>query len=242
LKNRYLALAVGIFLISGCVPKKEVEIFYALDKNKTKENQIVTYEEIESSNYIYKFKPFDRIAINVYNYPTYNTPPEGVLIDKRGYANLPVIGKVKVTGLTEDEASRKIQRLMRKDIVDVYVVAENPAKQVYIIGEVNNPGPYKMLKSQTDLLKAIATAGGFRDGANLNVIYILRKKGNDAKLTRISLTGDLAVQNAYYQIIPGDIIYVMPNSAKKFNMTTGETIKMINSSLSPAGAVRSVIR
>ena len=160
MKNRYLTLVVGIFLISGCVPKNEVEIFYALDKNKTKENQIVTYEEIESSNYIYKFKPFDRIAINVYNYPTYNTPPEGVLIDKRGYATLPIIGRVKVAGLTEYQASKKIQRLMRKEIVDVYVVAENPAKQIYIMGEVNNPGPYKLLRSQIALLKAIATAGG----------------------------------------------------------------------------------
>jgi quercetin dioxygenase-like cupin family protein len=50
------------------------------------------------------------------------------------------------------------------------------------------------------------------------------------------------VQNAYYQIIPGDIIYVMPNSAKRFNMTTSETIKMINSSVTPIGVARSIIR
>jgi polysaccharide export outer membrane protein len=241
--NNVLLLSLaGVFVISGCVPKKEVEIFHELDKNKTIENQIVTYEEVENKSYIYRFKPFDRIAVNVYNYPTYNTPPEGVLIDKRGYANLPIIGRIKVSGLTEEQASSKIQKLMRKEIVDIYAVAENPAKQVYIIGEVNKPGPYKMLRSQTDLLKAIATAGGFRDGANVNVIYILRKKGKEAKLQRLSLSGTLAVQNAYYQIIPGDIIYVMPNSAKKFNMTTGETIKMINSSVSPIGAAKAIIR
>jgi polysaccharide export outer membrane protein len=240
--NKLLFFTISsAILISGCVPKKEVEIFHSLDANKTEENKLVAYEDITNQNYIYRFKPSDRIAIIAYNYPNYSTPPEGVLIDRRGYANLPIIGKVKVSGLTEEQASRKIQKLMRKEIVDVNLVAENPAKQVYIIGEVNAPGHYKMLRSQTDLLKAIATAGGFKDGANLNTIYVLRKKGSEAKLQRLSLTGNSSIQNAYFQIIPGDIIYVMPNSSKKFNMTTGQTIKMINGSLVPVANVKAVI-
>ena len=236
-------LLVLMGVLGGCASKNELELFHELDQNRSSkgENKYLSSSYVTKSNYVYRFRPLDRIAMIVYGQPEFSTPKEGVLIDRRGYAPLPVVGRVRVAGLSESEASRKLQSLIRRYVVDAVVVAENPQKQVFVIGDVKRPGPVRLLSGQMAMIRAIGSAGGFRDTANRDAIYLVRKKGNKATLTRLSLSGRESLKTSFLTLIPGDIVYVAPNTTKAVNMGPMQTLGIIGKALSPFAAAKTII-
>ena len=242
MRRLLVGLSVVVFL-AGCADKQELVLFHSLDQNRTVgTGGVVTSEVIENKRNVYRFRPFDKIAMTIYGQPEYSTPENGVLIDKRGYANLPMVGKVKVAGLSESKASAKIQRLVRKNIVDAIVTVENPDKKVFVIGDINKPGPVKLQSGDITLLRAISSAGGFRDSANKDVIYIIHKKGSEATLERVSLSGYNSLQDSFKNLVPGDIVYVAPNSAKLMEIGPVKTMQIVGSSVLPVATVHSLTK
>jgi len=239
-KEWWILLLLVIFG-SGCASKQEIELFHQLDQNRSVgEHRLVATQNVHSRYYVYRFRPFDRLAVTVYGQPELSTPPGGVLIDAKGVASLPMIGAVSVGGLSESQASAKIQALMRKYVVDAVVVAENPDKKVFVIGDVNRPGPVKLSSGQIALLRAIGSAGGFRDTANRDTIYLVRNRNGKATLKRLSLSGEQSLRDAFETLIPGDIVYVAPNSAKIVNIGPMQTLKIIGDALSPFAAMKTI--
>ena len=240
---KWLLVAISIVFMSGCVKKQEIELYHNLDEDRgVGVHEVISTEAISSKQSVYKFRPFDKIAMVIYGQPDYSTSPDGVLIDKRGYANLPMVGKVKVSGLSESRASSKVQKLVRKTIVDAIVTVENPDKKVFVIGDVNKPGPIKLRAGSIALLRAISSAGGFSDTANKDVIYIVHKAGKDATLERVSLTGLNSLQDSFKNLVPGDIVYIAPNSAKLIDMGPMKTIQIISGAILPVATVHSLTK
>lgn len=62
------------------------------------------------------------------------------------------------------------------------VVEEMNSRQFNVIGEVQKPGNYPLLRA-TRVLDALALAGGFRDFAKTSKIYILRKAPQGGTVT-----------------------------------------------------------
>jgi polysaccharide export outer membrane protein len=241
--KKLLFFALAVVSITGCVKKQELVLFNHLDQNRTVgSHEVVSTELINTKHNVYKFRAADRIAMTIYGQPEYSTAKEGVLIDNRGYANLPMVGKVKVAGLSESKAASKIQALIRKNIVDAIVTVENPDKKVFVIGEINNPGPIKLQAGDITLLRAIGSAGGFKDSANKDVVYIMHKKGSEATLERVSLTGEYSLQDAFKSLVPGDIVYVAPTSAKLIEIGPMKTMQIISSSIVPVATIRGMTK
>jgi len=227
-------------LLSGCASKNELLLFHGLDQNNTKvdDSMVLSEERVFSQQKPYVIKRFDRVAVKVYGAYENNTNNEqtgdnSVQVDENGYAILPIIGRVKLAGLTESEASKKVQKLMRKSIVDVIASVEVPNKVVYVIGDVNKPGPIKLSSGQTPLLSAISAAGGFKDSGSKEAVYLVTKDGSDAKLTKLSLSSPSSLANSFRMLNPGDIVYIAPNSAKMVKMSKLETLQMIGTALQP---------
>ena len=237
---KYVNLLIGFFIVAGCASKQEIELFHQLDENRTKGvDKEVAVSYVSHKYREYFFKPKDRILVTVFDYPELQMPQSGVMIDSRGYAPIPLIGRIKVAGLSEEAAARKIERLFKKYRNDIVVNVENPNKEIYIIGEVNKPGPLKLVTGRKALLKAIASAGGFRDSANKDVVYIVKKYGDEVRLQRVSLTGKNSLKNSYIYLTTGDIVYVAPNSIKMINMGPMQTLKIIEGAMAPVGVIRS---
>jgi polysaccharide export outer membrane protein len=102
----------------------------------------------------------DVIKITVYDHPELTTTER---VSGEGIITLPLIGEIKVAGLTTDQTAKKIAaRLSEGFIVDPNVsvfVVEFRSKKTIIIGYVNRPGMY-MLSGDTTLLDLISLAGG----------------------------------------------------------------------------------
>lgn len=115
----------------------------------------------------------DRVTISLRGIPRSEDIQEAV--DGDGNLNLPLLGLVKVEGLTTAEA----ERLVEKGYVDqgfyqninVIVVAQDDS--FFVRGEVIRPGKYPLV-GDTTLLMAISAAGGYTDYANPRKVRVTR--------------------------------------------------------------------
>ncbi|MBI3071216.1 MAG: polysaccharide export protein [Deltaproteobacteria bacterium] len=132
-------------------------------------------------------------------------------IDAEGTIFFPLIGKVKLTGLTPNQASQEIIRRLkdgyiREPHVSVFV-KEAQTKMVSVLGEVQKPGNFPFVPNMT-ITQAIAAAGGFTKTARKNLTYVTRRIDGTEK--RIEVPAEAVsqgrAQNFYLK--PGDIIFV----------------------------------
>jgi polysaccharide biosynthesis/export protein len=117
--------------------------------------------------------PLDVLDVSVWNDAKlshiYDVAPDGTI-------SMPLIGVIKADGLTAPELAasikEKLLQVLNTPEVNVQVVRNN-SKKYYIFGAVAHPGEFP-LTSQTTVLDAFASSGGFRDFAKLKKIRILR--------------------------------------------------------------------
>jgi polysaccharide biosynthesis/export protein len=132
-------------------------------------------EKLDStaSDQDYVIGPQDLLAINVWHEPELS---ESVPVRPDGKISLPLVGDLKVSGLTPrllaTRLAKELHGYIRKPQVTVMVREVNSHK-FYILGQVERPGSYPLSTSMT-VLDGLATAGGFRDFAKVQRIYLLR--------------------------------------------------------------------
>lgn len=96
-----------------------------------------------------------------------------------GTAHVPLIGPVQLAGLEPSEAEQSIAAMAIQRGVfrrpHVTVMVKRPqVNKVTVVGAVENPGVYELPRGSSDLLSALASAGGLTDEAGTSV-EILRK-------------------------------------------------------------------
>lgn len=93
-----------------------------------------------------------------------------------GTITCPLLGETRVAGLTTDEIARQLRAMLVKDFfVDpqVLVSVKEHGGQVYVTGEVKQPGAYGVRDGLT-VLHACLLAGGFTDFASLRAVRLTR--------------------------------------------------------------------
>lgn len=143
----------------------------------------------------YMFGPGDTIKISVYQEADLSVTAE---ISQQGFIDMPLLGSVKMTGLTQQGAKEHLEQLLR----DGYLVAPSVSITVdsyrpfFIYGEVRSPGSYPYQPDIT-LEQAIALSGGLLDRASRSQWHIQR--GAD-KATFVAKSDTI--------ILPGDVIKI----------------------------------
>jgi polysaccharide export outer membrane protein len=101
---------------------------------------------------------------------------------------------------------------------DTIYIPDNTENYVYVIGEVNIPGIYRIENTLT-LLKAITLAGSPKDSASLKYTKLIRQNKEGPKIINIDLKKLTKNPEDLQEIIlkPGDIIYLPPTKIAKFN-------------------------
>lgn len=121
-------------------------------------------------------------------------------VDGQGMVALPLVGNVKMGGLTLRQAEQAAVDKLRPDYlrnprVSIEVLNYRP---FYILGEVKKPGSYPYVSGMT-VINAVALGGGFTYRARENDMTIIR--GNDPQRRKQKATQDTVV-------LPGDVIEV----------------------------------
>jgi polysaccharide export outer membrane protein len=152
----------------------------------------------------------DVLGINVWKEPDFS---RSIQVRSDGKISLPLLGEIQATGRTPSQLEQDIARKLRDYIAkpEVTVIVEQiNSKKFNILGQVIRPGSYSLTLAST-VMDAIAIAGGLRDFAKKNAIYILRKKpdGDEARIVfnyKDFIKGKHLDQNI--KLEPHDIIVV----------------------------------
>lgn len=129
----------------------------------------------------YVIGPQDVLDISVWKEPDVS---RSVPVRPDGKISLPLLHDVQAAGLTPMQLNSSIAEKLAKFVKDpqvTVVVTQINSQRVYILGEVNHPGPVQLLPNMT-VLQALSGAGGFSEFANLKGIYVVRmENGTDVK-------------------------------------------------------------
>ncbi len=164
----------------------------------------------------------DVLAIYVYQQPDLTIE---VRVPPAGFFTFPLIGAVEAAGRPTAEVEREIRDRLAKDFLyDPMVtvtVKEYARRMVYILGGVQKPGGYEMSPRQgMTILQLIASAEGFTDRACKEYAQIVRRRGRDREVIRLSVA-EVERQvargrpEADLELHPDDLV-VIPSSARVF--------------------------
>jgi polysaccharide export outer membrane protein len=228
-----------LFALMGCSSKTLLQESHTVEKqeDRNKQQKNTHYHNVR---FEYVIAPHDRVQITIYNHPELSTKSEagmnssaGILVDHAGLVHLPLIGSVRLGGLTQPRAARKIQALYGKYLKKSSVHLEVLNKKAYVIGEVKTPGVVKLPNEQTTLLEAIASVRGFSNYANKEKIVIMRKSGRGTKVEVVDLTDVHSLSYATMMIRPNDIVYVTSTKMKDVVITAMPLFRLASDALLP---------
>jgi polysaccharide export outer membrane protein len=141
----------------------------------------------------------------------YDVNPEGNII-------LPVIGTLKVEGLTLDETRKLIQASADKFFKNATVECKLLSFKFTVIGEVRAPATYINYNNYLTVLEAIGRAGGVGDFGNRDRVLVVRATDKGTKTFRLNLQDKSILASEAYFLLPNDVVIVEPLGQKIFNL------------------------
>lgn len=143
-------------------------------------------------------------------------------VDAAGYIDFPVLGKLKVAGMSRSEVAGFIKgELMGRDLVkDPTVTVEFINTGINILGEIQTPGRYDINADHINVLEAISMAGDLTINGRRDQVKVLREENGQIKVYNLNLLDlkELAASPAYY-LQQNDVVYVQPNDMRKRQST-----------------------
>lgn len=253
IKTGFIFLSlIGSLLISGCA----TGTYKMFEHNNTAVNQTVSEEEYqEDIKFEWKIAKGDRVEISVTNqssvdgssqqinsilnpYGRYQTRDgtDGFLIPNDGKVFLPLVGPVKLTGLTENEATEAITNEYMKYLKNPYVSVKILNQKLFVLGEVNKPGVVQVTNGTMSLFEALAYSGDLTDDAERTNVKILRGGLRKPLVREVNLSDMSQMKLSSLILQPNDIVYVQPRGMKAYNVAFNEQkpfFEMLSSMLNP---------
>ena len=153
--------------------------------------------------------PGDLLDIEVFDTPELSTH---IRVTQDGFANLPVIGRIELSGLNADQAARAIEdelrsrNLLLEPHVTVFIT-EYASQGATVSGEVRDPGIYPTLGKRR-LLDMLAIAGGISATAGKTVSIIHRDDPTHPQNIALQALPENLGAQLNPEIYPGDTIVV----------------------------------
>lgn len=138
----------------------------------------------------------------------------GYLVDREGFIDFPLLGKVEVEGLTLEDVKANISDSLETYIKAPVVNARYLNFKVVVLGEVNNPGMVRLTNSRVTILEAIGQAGDLGLYADRQDIVVVREMGGKRSYARVNLYDDSIFDSPFFYLQQNDVVYVKPLRAK----------------------------
>ncbi len=153
----------------------------------------------------------DLIDVTVYQDRSLNVRAR---VDADGQIVMPLLGTVRVGGQTSSQAQGLIAGKLAAYIRDPHValmVESRGAKQLFVLGEVQKPGPYPIVPGTTvTILQAITDAGGFTKMAAPARAHVLRYVDGKSVDFKVDVKSLIRRGNREKDMVlePNDVVYV----------------------------------
>ena len=150
------------------------------------------------------------------------------LVDNEGCIDFPVLGTLKVGGLTKNEAEDMIREKLKPYLKEVPIVTVRMSNyKISVLGEVARPGTFTVSNEKVNVLEALAMAGdltiwGMRD----NVKLVREDAAGKREIIELDLTNAEIITSPYYYLQQNDILYISPNKTKAKNSDVGQSTSL----------------
>lgn len=261
MRLKLLSVVLFTFLLGACSVPKDVVYFQGVDA--------LTPEQLKQMNqeYTTRIVPDDMLNITVtawdptvttpFNPPTYAYAKEGeqpvyasqsmynYIVDQSGFINFPVLGRIKVEGLTREEVSEMLEKDISKYIKDPLVTVQLINFKVTMMGEIARPGGFTIKTDRISVLDAIGLAGDLTINANRKNILIIRDNKGVKEFARVDLTSPEILASPYYYLQQNDVVYIEPNKAKvknaKYSQAQQYNVTVFSSIISAVSVVTAMV-
>lgn len=250
---RSFLLLVGLgLIISSCVTNKKYVYLQKDDVNVKDLPKDTLVRSYAIQKYEYRIQPEDNISVRFESltpkeYDIFNQNSNanqnqqlnqgnailiGELVDPSGEIIYPVIGKVKVSGMTVYEVQNKLQQ-----IADQYL--ESPVVKVRLInfrftvlGEARSEGTIVLGNNRVNYIEAIGLAGGLTDLADKRNLKLIRQINGKAEVRYLNLLDENFINSPEYFVHQNDILIVPALRQRPYQAYFGKNLSLIISSLS----------
>ncbi len=233
-------ILISIVTLTSCVSKKNV-VYFQGDSAVIHKN---------AKNFALKFKKDDLLTINIsaenldivkqFNLPTvaYNAVTNSVngiakqqsfLVDANGEIDFPVLGKIKVAGLTRVEMIALLKEKIKPYTEEVQVNIQILNFKINVMGDVRNPGTFQIANERVTVLDALALAGDLNITGE-RVFKVIRETEEGIRTKALDLKSNDIYASPYFYLQQNDVVYVEPNNSKvqsaSYNQNTGLYISL----------------
>lgn len=249
MKLKYYLFAFFCGLMCACSTPKDVVYFQGVDSLSTEQLAKmsqkyvtgITYDDLLSIT----VAAWDPASVTPFNPPVFAYAAEGeqaiaasqslytYLVDREGYINFPVLGKIYVIGLTRLQLAEKMEEMISKYVENPLVNVQILNFKVTIMGEVNKPGPFGVKNDRMTILDALGMAGDLPITANRKNVLVIRENNGQKEIIRMDLTDPAIFTSPGFYLKQNDVVYVEPiknklrartSSDRQFSMSLFSTI------------------
>ncbi|ACT91337.1 polysaccharide biosynthesis/export family protein [Dyadobacter fermentans] len=140
--------------------------------------------------------------------------PLGYLVDSDGNIEIPLIGKLKVAGLSTSVAADTIRHRLTDFLKEPSVVVRNLNFKISVLGEVKQPAVFVIPDEKITLPEVLSLAGDLTIYGNRSNVMVIREENGKREYARLDLTSREIFNSPFYYLHKNDVIYVEPVKAR----------------------------
>ena len=235
-----------LFLLFSCASKHDVVYYQDIDTLNSQKN---------TNSYEIKIQPDDLLMIIVsaddpevaipFNLKTISVSSNNrldmaraqetvqlYLVDQNGNIEFPVLGKIKLGGLTRSEALEILQNKINVYIKSPIVNLRIMNFKVSLQGEVNLPGTYPIASERITLIEALSMAKDLTIYGKRDNILVIREINGVKSYNRVDITKSDFIDSPFYYLAQNDVVYVEPNKTRVNSSAVGPNTSVIISAVS----------
>jgi polysaccharide export outer membrane protein len=217
-----------LVLLGSCASKKDMIYYQDIDAVAGKEKLnsyeiklqpddllsiIVSAEDPEIA------APFNMISVSVQNgqrldMPTGQPTMQLYLVDANGNIDFPVLGKLKVSGLTRTEVLNMLKEKIANYIKNPIIILRIANFKISVQGEVTAPGTFAVGSERITLIEALTMAKDLTVYGKRKNILIIREIDGVKSFNRVDITKAEFMNSPFYYLAQNDVVYVEPNQNK----------------------------
>ena len=259
-KLSLMMTALIALLLTSCGAKKEIAYFKNIDDCPEVLDSIY-------ADYAVRIKPADELLITVwsevaeatqlYNLPqvayaeagdvemTANRKILSYVVDKDGYILFPVVGKIKVEGMTTAEVADLLTERISNDVRDPLVRVQMANFRVNVMGEVNSPRTVTVKTERFSVLDALSAAGDLTVYGRRDNVLLIREADGKRSYHRLDLTKADLLTSPYFYLQQNDVVYVEPDAVRRsnaeYNQNNSFKVQIISATISAVSVIASLV-